>query len=359
MTHNNDIEEEDMGSMTKPFDPSAIKVRLEPISIYSMCERIRYGEVALDTKFQRAEGLWKAEQQSRLIESILIQFPLPVFYFDGSNKNNWLVIDGLQRLSTLKYFIVDQTLALTGLEFLHHLEGKTWSDLARPLQRQINETNLQCYILDDADPDVKFNIFKRINTGGLVLSDQEIRHAMHQDVAPFLQDLANLSAFKKATRNKIKPDRMLDRDFVNRFLAFYLLDYNKDYSYEDDLNSFMNRALDILSQKDESELNFIKKQFNKSMLLARKVFKDYAFSKSQKVRRINKALFEVIAVAFSKLTDQESQLILERKHQLATKLETAIDGDFGKALSSNTGGKSNIVLRHETFQKIIQQTLAD
>src|SRR5690606_40354533 len=64
--------------------------------------RIEFGEIKLNTEFQRKEGLWKDEQQSRLIESILIRFPLPVFYFDGSNPDEWLVIDGLQRLTSLK-----------------------------------------------------------------------------------------------------------------------------------------------------------------------------------------------------------------------------------------------------------------
>jgi len=230
----NKVEEEEVGYvMKRPFNPNKIKVRSQPITVDAMVERIRHGEIDLSTKFQRKEGLWDDEKQSRLIESILIRFPLPVFYFDGSNNDKWLVIDGLQRLTAFKRFMVTKELRLTGLEYLS-LNGKKWDDFDRPQQRQINETQLQCYVLEEGEENVKFNIFKRINTGGLTLSSQEIRHAMHQDVADFLQKLAESKEFLQATDKKISPDRMQDRDFVNRFIAFYLLDYDIEYTKEDD-----------------------------------------------------------------------------------------------------------------------------
>lgn len=120
--------------------------------------------------------------------------------------------------------------------------------MSRPKQRQINESILQCYIIEEGQEEVVFNIFKRINTGGLILSPQEIRHVMHQDVAEYLKRLAESEEFKAATANKISSRRMLDRDFVNRFLAFYLLDYKNDFAYEGDLDSLMNQALDKLEK---------------------------------------------------------------------------------------------------------------
>src|SRR3989339_427811 len=111
----NKVEEEEVGYvMKRPFNPNKIKVRSQPITVDAMVERIRHGEIDLSTKFQRKEGLWDDEKQSRLIESILIRFPLPVFYFDGSNNDKWLVIDGLQRLTAFKRFMVTKELRLTG-----------------------------------------------------------------------------------------------------------------------------------------------------------------------------------------------------------------------------------------------------
>ncbi|MDR0844484.1 MAG: DUF262 domain-containing protein [Tannerella sp.] len=159
------VEKEDMGEvMTQPFTPNKIKIRYQSISLDFMVEKIKQGDIDLSTEYQRKERLWTDEEQSRLIESILIRIPLPVFYFDGINSERWLVIDGLQRIKSFKRFMVDKDLKLSGLEYLP-LNGKSWEDLDRPQQRQIIETQLQCYILEEGDTNIKFNIFKRINVG--------------------------------------------------------------------------------------------------------------------------------------------------------------------------------------------------
>jgi hypothetical protein len=352
------VEKEDLGiRMKKPFNPNNIKIRLQPITIYSMVERIKHNEIKLNTEFQRKEGLWKKEQQSKLIESILIRFPLPVFYFDGSNQDEWLVIDGLQRLTSLKRFMVTKELKLSGLEFLKDFEGKGWDDLDRPLQRQINETSLQCYVVEEGEDDVKYNIFKRINTGGLNLSDQEIRHAMHQNVAAYLKKLAECKEFIDATRGKVSPERMLDRDFINRFLAFYLYSYDTDYTYDEDLDSFMNKALNYLDELSPEELDNIEVRFKAAMVLAKNIFEETAFAKTKEYKRINKALFEVLSVNFAKLNDSQRALINTRKRKFKSLFYDAIKNNFADSLSSNTGGKSNVALRHKEINKIINEVL--
>lgn len=354
------VEPEDMGHpMRDPFDPSKIKVRPQTITVDAIIKRIEHNEINLSTKFQRKEGLWTDVQQSRLIESILIRFPLPVFYFDGSNPNEWLVIDGLQRLSSLKRFIYTKKLKLSGLEFLK-LEGKGWQDLDRPMQRQINETQLQCYVIEEGtEENVKFNMFKRINTGGLVLSAQEIRHAMHQGIpADFVKELAELPAFIKATNKKISVDRMLDRDFINRFLAFYLFDYDKDYTYNDELDSFMNRTMVKVGKISNSERELIKVQFIKAMQLAHEIFGKSAFCKSPNLKRINKALFEVISSSFAKLSGAEILNLKNKKEVFKKLFYEAIDTNkFKNSLTSDTGGKSNVTLRHNVLKNIIIHTL--
>jgi len=347
------VEEEDVGYVMKqPFNPNKIKVRSQTITVDAMVERIKHEEIDLLTKFQRKEGLWDNEKQSRLIESILIRFPLPVFYFDGSDNDKWLVIDGLQRLTTLKRFMVTKELKLTGLEYLS-LKDKGWDELDRPQQRQINETQLQCYVLEEGEENVKFNIFKRINTGGLTLSSQEIRHAMHQNVADFLKKMAESKEFLQATGKKISSNRMEDRDFVNRFLAFYLLEYETKYSKDDDLDSFMNKALVKLSTLSDSEKEDIFTKFKSSMDLAFQIFGKNAFSKKLKPNRINKALFEVISVSFAKLDVVKSNYILNHKASFRNELYKTIKEKFKDSLSSGTGGQSNVHLRHREFNNLI------
>lgn len=129
-------------SIIQPFDPELIRVETRPMTIDLLLRRISYEELDLTPDFQRKDGIWNPRTKSRLIESILIRIPLPAFYMDATDEDKWVVIDGLQRLTTLKMFVNDQSLKLSDLEFLTHLEGKTFNDLPRNLQRRINETQV-------------------------------------------------------------------------------------------------------------------------------------------------------------------------------------------------------------------------
>ena len=107
------LEDEDTGGgfeITKPFDPARIRVDTKPMVISLLMDRIRNKEIDLTPGFQRKGGIWSPKAKSQLIESLLIRIPLPAFYMDGSDESKWLVVDGLQRLSTLRSFVIDKTL---------------------------------------------------------------------------------------------------------------------------------------------------------------------------------------------------------------------------------------------------------
>jgi len=138
--------------ITDPFNPALIRVDTRPMTIDLLLSRIEHEELDLQPSFQRKGGIWNEGAQSRLIESMLIRIPLPAFYIDATNDDKWLVVDGLQRLTTLKRFIIDKTLKLTELEFLTNFQGKSYIDLPRPYQRRIIETQVTVYLIEKGTP---------------------------------------------------------------------------------------------------------------------------------------------------------------------------------------------------------------
>ena len=354
----NESLDDDVLLMEEPFDPMLINIDTKTPSMDTLIKRIERGSIALNTEeyFQRADNLWSNMQQSRLIESILIRFPLPAFFFDATNDSYWLVVDGLQRLSSIRNFCVLKTLKLTNLEFLSQLEGLGWEDLSDDLKRVIEESQVVINkIMPGTPTDVKFNIFKRINTGGLVLESQEIRHALFQGIpAQFVADLAKIDTFVEVVG--VSSKRMLDRDFVNRFLAFYLFGYDE---YQSDLDLFMSKAMAALHNITNEDRILIKQRFESALSLAHKIFNKDVFRKFQDGAHhrspINKALFDAVATQFAKIPEHKHSILLTHKQDVKEKLKNLLSQDsyFFSSITSSTNDKNKVRYRHETIKKLI------
>lgn len=363
-----EVEDEDIGSaiMEDPFNPSEINIIPKSPTISLLVKRMsaKNPEIDLFPEFQRSDDLWSVQKQSQLIESILISFPLPAFYFDGTDDDKWLVVDGLQRLSSIRNFVIDKTLRLTGLEFLEDLEGESFDGLPRSLQRKIEETQIIAYIIQPGTPTkVKYNIFKRINTGGLVLTPQEIRHALNQGIpAKFIADLANIKEFKKATEYRINTTRMLDREFVTRFIAFYL---NEPNSYVPDLDSFLNKSMGQITSLTKEERQKIKSDFTDSMDLAYSIFNRWAFRKADlfpdRRKPINKALFEVWAVNLAKLPESKRNIVEKKKKEVLNRFVEMMKNDpkFVDSITSGTGGRQQVITRFEMIKQLLKNICHD
>lgn len=313
-------EEEEAASVPeiRPFDPSKIDIDMKTMELSSIIKRLTYNEINMNTDFQRKSGLWTDVQKSQLIESLLLRIPIPAFYFDGGNKDSWLIIDGLQRITALKEFVVDGTLKLSGLEFFRDLEGMSFAKLPRTFTRRIEETNIIAYIVKGGTPaNVKYNIFKRINTGGLELKPQEIRHALYQGPATKLcKKLAELSEFQEATTYSIRDDRMMDREFVLRFVAVCYYGIDK---YEGIADNYLNGAMEYLNAPDCVSKETIEKQFKRVMVASKRIMGKYAFRKlgENGIRRpINKAIYEAWCRSLFLLKDDEIDLLAKRKKRV-------------------------------------------
>jgi hypothetical protein len=354
------------GDFSDPFDPNLIRVTRSTPTLHLLLNRIKEGEVNLAPDFQRRGGIWNEGAKSRLIESLLIRIPLPAFYVDATDENYWLVVDGLQRLTTLKEFVIDKSLILTGLEFLgNDLHGKTFDDLPRSLQRRIEETEVTVFQIEPGTPEaVKFNIFKRINTGGLPLSSQEIRNAINGNrVRNFISSLAQSAEFKEATFGSIGDKRMADRECVTRFLAFWI---NSPENYKtNDFDNFLNETMAQLDDPEQisgEQLEECRDAFLSAMIRARKVFGKFAFRKyfgpNKRRQPISKALFETTSWNLARLSDEEADVLANGHDYLLEDYARLIaDNDFANAISQGTGSPNRVRLRFEGMQKLLRDNL--
>jgi hypothetical protein len=353
-------ENDEVVLIEKPYDPTLIDIRPQTLALINVMRRLREDAIDLYPDFQRTANLWNPQKQSLLIESILIRIPLPAFYFDGKDNKKWQVIDGLQRLCAIKNFAVEQTLKLTGLEYLSRFEGFSYTGLPTSFQMQIEETNIMAYIMDSGTPDVKYNIFKRINTGGITLNPQEIRNALYQGIpANFIAELASMDCFQQITN--ITPKRMLDREFITRFITFYL---NKPEEYRPDLDTFMSAAIGKLNDLTQEKRDLIKQNFIASMHLSREIFGKWAFRKVydknvKKLYPINKALFEVWSILLAKLSDAERQAIKNIKEAVFLDYISLMNNDdsFVAAITSQTDNKTKIVYRFSKIEQLLKSKL--
>ncbi|KST66986.1 DUF262 domain-containing protein [Mastigocoleus testarum] len=352
--------EEEYEKRTFNYDPEQINIVTKEPTIDLLLRRIDEEALNLAPDFQRQAGIWDTEAKSRLIESILIRIPLPAFYIDGTNEEEWLVVDGLQRLSTLKQFVSDRTLKLTGLEYLIELEGKTYDELERRYQRRIEETQVTVYLIAKGTPvEVKYNIFKRINTGGIPLSNQELRHALNPGQATkFLEKLTKCREFTRVVKlGESRKKRMDDREFILGFLAFKLTSYKKHQ--DGDRDTFLNQGLVKANQLSEIELNNIENDFKKAMIAAFDIFGDNAFRKQSSNKRkfpLNKALFEAWSVNLSELNEQKIETLKIHKKELIRKFISKSDNDK-EFLASISQAANKVEYRFSTIEKIIQEVL--
>jgi len=349
--------------ITNPFSTKDIAINNRIVVLPSLVTKLTHGEIDLNPEFQRNENLWPSKKMSRLIESILLKLPLPVFYFDVSNPEKWIVVDGLQRLSSIKKFMVDKKLKLQNLEFLTELNGKSYDDLDRNLKRVIEDTQLITYQIEAQTPKkVRYSIFHRINTGGLALNAQEIRQALNQggQGVRFLKDIAENEVFK--TIVGLKSNRMSDRELVLRFVAFKLPTY-QEFAFNN-MGEFLDDSMDKLDKiKDETLLKNLEKDFLETLKFSEEVLGEgHRFSRSiadeHKTKSLNRSLFDVITVSLSNIKDKGK--FLEKKSLFLNKfLELLKDeqSEFTDAITRGTSSKGAVETRFKIMNKLIKEVL--
>ncbi len=338
-----------------PYDPTTadIDIREEPHSIYDFMRKYDQGKLIIDPDFQR-NLVWKQDQKSQFIESVILNFPLPALYVNQRTDGKYNIVDGLQRTTTLHQFLNNE-FSLSKLEALTDLNGSNFSELIQrdeEYQTKIEDKKLTVYVIRPSVPiKVVYDIFKRINTNGTPLNRQEVRNCIYTGKSTHvLKDLAGKSYFKKAIGYGISSKRMKDREAVLRYLTFRLFDYN---TYKGDMSGFVEDAMKKINRLDLSDINKLYKDFERTMKRSYEFFGDrnFRYPTEHTKGTVNMAMIESVGYFFAIKSDD---FLNENKERIISNFQKLLDDPgYFEAVRYSTGSKSNVIKRFNKVQEIL------
>lgn len=344
------------------YSPDDIFVENKPFSLKQLIDLIDSKDIELDPSFQR-NFVWDNTRQSRLIESIFLGLPLPSIYLSQYDDGTLTIVDGLQRLNTIRKFVKDE-LRLSNLEYLEECDGKTFSQLSKvltPLRiRRFSQTQIMCFVIDYRSPNkLKYDLFRRLNTGGKPLNNQEIRNCLSRvPLQKALKEMVNSVEFRNATDGSVKDTRMDAQESALRFMYFY--DQYKDDNVLGEYSGNMDSTLDEYVEKINRQIDFqgYISSYLQSLSDAFTLFGKYAFRKvypdyvHSRRNQVNKLLMMTICVLLAKHRDLYKEGI-EDKKDLTPRLADLIatDSDFFNAITWSTNAKANILYVFEKIKK--------
>lgn len=227
------------------------------MSVRQLLDMIENGDVFVPPEYQR-KFVWDNDRESELIESIFLGIPVPSLYMATNLDSTWEIVDGVQRLTTLVHYAGTpemiktipkaKPLVISGLEKLTSLNDFSYESLPKSLQLMFGTRPIRVTVLNDkSDSNVRFDLFERLNTGGVSLTDQEIRNCVYR--GPFNENIKELSKFK-AFKDvvKLKPvdqNNGTSEEMVLRYFAYY----EKHSSFEHSVRGFLNEYMKEKAQK--------------------------------------------------------------------------------------------------------------
>ena len=332
-------------------------IRNESRTIYDVLRRIGQGQFIMDPDFQR-DFIWPVDKQSKLIESVLMRIPLPVFYIAENEDGHMVVVDGLQRLSTFKNF-VDGGLRLR-LPSRPDLNGRQFIELSPLLQNRIEDCNLTLYVIDSKAPEqARLDIFDRVNSG-LPLSRQQMRNCLHMGPATrFLKAEAEQPIFLTATGGSLNRAQMRDREFINRFCGFQIFALDE---YRGDMDLFLSQTLNHMNALKPEELEGLSVQLRTGLANNNNLFGRYAFRKHSPDRRgrrgfINASLWDVMCAGLARYEEDKIQA---RENALLSAFYRLLnDEEFNDAITLGTNQANRVERRFEMANDMFREVFGD
>lgn len=329
-------------------------IRPQNRTIHDVTRRIDQNSYVMDPDFQR-DFIWPEDKQSKLIESVIMRIPLPVFYVAEDDEGRMVVVDGLQRLSTFSRFMRNKLkLNLPDRQELHR---KKFSDLSSKLQNRVEDCNLTFYIIDAKVPErARLDIFDRVNSGE-ALTRQQMRNSLFMGPGTrFLKIESQTDIFLKATGNSLNSKKMRDREFVNRFCAFQLLDLDE---YRGDMDKFLADCLRRMNRMNKTALSQLSAEFHRGLGNNFMLFKRHAFRKHQPRQKrrgvLNASFWDVMSTGLSR---HPQDTVRERSALLRREIFRLLaDEEFNIAITYGPNDARKVRTRFRLAQEVFEGVL--
>ncbi|MEH6692772.1 MAG: DUF262 domain-containing protein [Pseudorhizobium pelagicum] len=337
-------QEDDAEVRNIPPEQRRLHTETADLTVGSLHQLMGTGKIEVP-EFQRGY-VWTRTQASRLIESLIIQCPIPVVYFSQSPTNNLIVIDGNQRLMSIKLFLND-AFDLQGLTTYPELNGYTWAQLDPRFRDHINNRTIRCItILKDTHPQIKFDVFERLNTGSVKLNGQELRHGVnHGSLMKRVDHLVKNDTWKKLSG--IKSDkRMKGAELILRYLAFR---HARD-AYSKPLSGFLDTFTTSHRNVPESKLDAWTGDFIESLELVDYYFGRNAFKIIKQdlttAGNFNSAIYDAQMIGMAETTSQGlKSLTADRTEVQRAFVDLMSDRNFATSVQRATSDETSVHTR--------------
>ncbi len=332
-----------------PFDdgtpPRDRKLQTNPFDfiVSSINSQIEDGSIVLQDQFQRRR-VWNDVKASRLVESLILNVPIPVCYFAEIEDGAYAVVDGQQRLTSI-YRFIDNQFALRGLKIRPDLNRKRFHQLSPSDQRLTRSRTIRCIvILKESHPDIRFDVFERLNTATVSLNRQELRNSTYRgDLNSLVIDLCDNPTFLAIRKAETPDKRMRDAELILRFLAFH---FGGD-SFRSGFTRHLDNYLDGGRRLSKGSIDMHRSAFEDTITKVYNVFGGEAFRRVDEVgipeNQINSAVFDALMLTLARI----EQTTITNNADVFREAYRAVcnDADFLDAISRATRDTSRLNTR--------------
>ena len=363
LTFSDPREEQESAIDSIPKDERHLRTQAYDMSISDIIAKIKAKDIVLDPDYQR-NYVWDEKRASLLVESILLNVPIPVIYVAEDDDGAWDVVDGLQRLSALsRYF--DNEFKLKGLDVLNELNGQKYKDLNPKASRLLRNGILRLILIfKESHADIKYEIFMRLNRGAVKLTEQELRNCLYRGrFNDLLHELVGQGLIQTLLDLDAPHYRMADAELLLRHFMIkggYDPSTGKIATYTGNMRSSLNHYMAKVRNLPAPEIDALKKDFLSAAVKVAEVFGPDAFHRINADGsfddRLNRAIMDavMVGVGFHSL-----EIIRTNKDAVKEVLRTLInnDKDFNDAITIRTSDKQRMEYRVHTFNQQLDSAL--